>query len=136
GATPITYQWYRNNSMIAGATNSTYTTPPASFASSSSIFNVRVVNNFGSTASSNATLTVEIPTVHLVPFTNIWKYNQNGQNLGTAWREIDYVDSSWPSGRGGLGFESTPSIAALINTTLNLNGTTSSQIPTFYFRAH
>ncbi len=34
-----------------------------------------------------------------------WKYDASGQNLGTAWRQANYDDSSWRSGEGLLGNE-------------------------------
>ena len=33
----------------------------------------------------------------------VWKYLDDGNDLGTAWRESDYDDSSWKSGASGLG---------------------------------
>ena len=32
-----------------------------------------------------------------------WRYNQDGENLETAWRKEDYDDSNWPVGPGLLG---------------------------------
>lgn len=40
----------------------------------------------------------------LVPKNSVWKYDDNGNNLGTAWRSTSYNDSGWPSGPGILGF--------------------------------
>ncbi|HWB07289.1 MAG TPA: LamG-like jellyroll fold domain-containing protein [Verrucomicrobiales bacterium] len=39
----------------------------------------------------------------LVPLTASWTYRDNGQDLGTAWKETGYTDNSWPSGTGMLG---------------------------------
>jgi hypothetical protein len=33
-----------------------------------------------------------------------WKYQANGGDLGTAWRMLDYSDSSWLRGDGALGY--------------------------------
>ncbi|NPA43265.1 MAG: metallophosphoesterase family protein [Chlorobi bacterium] len=33
-----------------------------------------------------------------------WKYHDRGVDLGTAWRQVSYDDSSWPSGPAQLGF--------------------------------
>jgi hypothetical protein len=44
--------------------------------------------------------------VRLVEYTNVWKYNDSGADLGTAWREPAYIDSAWPSGPGLFGVES------------------------------
>src|ERR1044071_5486263 len=69
----------------------------------------------------------------LVDFTNIWKYDQSGLELGTQWRTNTYDDSTWPLGRGLLGFEGTPqpyTVHAPINTLLNISSTVTS----YYFR--
>ena len=59
--------------------------------------------------------------------TNVWKYNQAGADLGTAWRGIQYDDSSWPSGAGLLYVEDAASVVPK-NTPLTLGRTT------YYFR--
>ncbi len=33
-----------------------------------------------------------------------WAFNDTGTDLGTAWREIDYDDSTWGTGTGRLGY--------------------------------
>jgi len=58
----------------------------------------------------------------------VWKYLDDGNDLGTAWRESDYDDSSWKSGASGLGFGNKG-----IVTTLD-RGPSSSRNVTFYFR--
>lgn len=58
GASPITYQWRRNGVDIAGATNFTYITPPATLADSGSLYTVRVCNDVVCLTSSPALLTV------------------------------------------------------------------------------
>ncbi len=69
----------------------------------------------------------------LVQFTKVWRYDQSGAELGTAWRTDDYDDSAWASGPGLLGFESTPApyqVHAPLLTAL----TVSPAVTTFYFR--
>jgi hypothetical protein len=34
----------------------------------------------------------------------VWKFNDAGLNLGTAWRTLNFNDSAWPSGPAQLGF--------------------------------
>jgi hypothetical protein len=60
GATPLTYQWQVNGTNISGATNSTFVINPAHFYDQAA-YSVTVNNQFGSIASSNATLTVLTP---------------------------------------------------------------------------
>ena len=70
----------------------------------------------------------------LIQFTNVWKFDRSGRELGTAWRTNDYYDWEWPYGRGLLGFElDTPgayTIHAPISTPLGASLT----VTTFYFR--
>ena len=58
GTAPLTYQWKKGGTVIAGATSSTYTTPATSSADNAAVFTVVVTNGTGSATSSNATLTV------------------------------------------------------------------------------
>ena len=59
GTAPLTYQWKKGGTVIAGATSSTYTTPATSSADNAAVFTVVVSNSAGTTVtSSNATLTV------------------------------------------------------------------------------
>lgn len=60
GTAPLTYQWLKNGSNIAGATTSSYTTPATSATDNGSVFSVLVTNAAGSAASSSATLTVGV----------------------------------------------------------------------------
>jgi VCBS repeat-containing protein len=34
----------------------------------------------------------------------IWRFNDSGANLGTAWRGVSYNDGAWPSGPAELGY--------------------------------
>ena len=72
----------------------------------------------------------------LVPLTNVWKYDASGTNLGTAWVQTNYDDSFFPSGSGGLGNETDPTITPLLHTILPLNAPGGSYITNFYFRTH
>jgi hypothetical protein len=55
---PVQYQWKKNGAAIAGATGSSYLTPPTEFADSGSRFTVAVSNAAGTVESSPALLTV------------------------------------------------------------------------------
>ncbi len=70
------------------------------------------------------------PLVSLVTFTNVWKFDASGNDLGTTWRAKDYDDSPWVSGRGLLQAGETSGYPAPFYTTLPpLNGKI-----TYYFR--
>jgi hypothetical protein len=61
GTAPLTYQWLKNSTAIAGATNSTYTTPATVSGDNGAKFNVTVSNTAGSQTSNAAILTVNVP---------------------------------------------------------------------------
>jgi uncharacterized repeat protein (TIGR03806 family) len=86
GPGTISYAWFTNNTLVAGAANSTYTSPPLD----SSYTNVMVVasNSNGSTTNS-AVLTVSAPTVATLtnlPATSVaaTSASLNGQVLDTG----------------------------------------------------
>jgi uncharacterized repeat protein (TIGR01451 family) len=58
GDAPLSYQWRRNGSNIAGATSATYLKTPTAVADSGSTFSVVVTNGAGTVTSVAATLTV------------------------------------------------------------------------------
>ena len=58
GSNTLSYFWMRNNALINGATNSSYTTNNVQLSDSGSQFSCVVSNNYGITVSSNALLTV------------------------------------------------------------------------------
>jgi len=137
GLRPLSYQWYRNGSAIAGATNSNYATGALSFSDYGRKFFVTVSNSLGFAVSSNAMLTVIAPPIVVLALTNTWKYEQSGTDLGTAWRAPGYDDSSWPSGPGVLAAETDNGIVlALTNTVLSLRNPAGVYVTTFYFRTH
>jgi hypothetical protein len=57
----LSYQWMKNGLDIAGATATSYTTPPATVADNGSLFSARVSNVWGTVTSNTAKLTVRIP---------------------------------------------------------------------------
>jgi hypothetical protein len=58
GTMPLNYQWQKGGANIAGATSSTYTTPPTTVSDGGSRFRVVVSNSGGTATSTEATLTV------------------------------------------------------------------------------
>jgi hypothetical protein len=63
GTAPIGYVWRKNGRNIAGATASSYTTPPTTTADNGAKFDVVVSNSAGSITSAQATLTVNLTPV-------------------------------------------------------------------------
>jgi len=58
GTKPLRFQWTKNGASIAGATKTSYTTPPTTPADNGALFAVIVSDRAGSVTSNNATLTV------------------------------------------------------------------------------
>jgi len=81
GTAPLTYQWKKNGTAIAGATASTYTTPATTIADSGSAFAVTVSNAVGSEPSSMATLTVTPAQAGTDVVTYKYDVMRTGQNL-------------------------------------------------------
>jgi len=137
GTPPLSYQWYRGNSMIPDATNSSYILSPTTLGDSGAQFHVTIFNPINNVTSSNATLTVIQPPLIILPLTNVWRYNQDGISLGTSWRQSAYDDSAWPSGPGVLGAETdNPTLLPLTNTVLSITNAANSFVTTYYFRTH
>jgi len=63
----------------------------------------------------------------LIKIDDSWKYNQSGSDLGDSWKNPDYNDAQWPSGKALLYYENT-AMAAQKNTELNIGQVT------YYFR--
>src|SRR5271167_1180590 len=63
GTAPLTYQWQKGGTAIAGATASSYTTPATALTDSGSIFAVVVSNAAGSKTSNSATLAVSASAI-------------------------------------------------------------------------
>src|SRR6185436_14862427 len=42
--------------------------------------------------------------VPLVPSGSVWRYLDNGSDQGTAWRNLNFDDSSWAAGLAPLGY--------------------------------
>lgn len=58
GNAPLSYQWQRNGTAIAGATSASYTTPATTSADNGALFSVMVSNGLGSATSRSAVLTI------------------------------------------------------------------------------
>ena len=64
----------------------------------------------------------------LLPITGVWRFNDSGADLGTAWRAPGYDDSAWPSGPA-LMYVNTGAVPAPTNTPLAPGRST------YYFRS-
>src|SRR6185503_1601640 len=138
GSVHLTYQWSKDSVAIAGATGASYSIAAVQ-PGDEAAYSVLVSNSLGS-ASRSAFLTVDPGLVTTQPSTlipiasHVWKYNQSGSELGTAWKEVGFNDSTWASGIALFGLESTPLVyPEPFRTALALG---SPQVITYYFRTH
>ena len=97
GSGPLSYQWQRDGSNIAGATSTTFTLASASAADSGARFHAVVTNQFGSATSSDAVLTV---TGNAPPFATITSPAQ--ATLYTAGSTITYAGTGTDPEDGAL----------------------------------
>ncbi|MGI4831045.1 MAG: immunoglobulin domain-containing protein, partial [Janthinobacterium lividum] len=72
GTSPMTYQWFRNSSLLSGATSASYTTPANAVTDSGAVFTVSVANAIGTVTSSSTTLTVTplVPSLAFNPISS------------------------------------------------------------------
>jgi hypothetical protein len=103
GTAPLTYQWQKNSTNIAGAAATSYTTPPTQPTDSGSIFQVVVGNSGGSITSASATLTItSAPPSNPTPASdnamNVLTYHNDngrtGQNLSEIMLTPNNVNST------------------------------------------
>jgi hypothetical protein len=81
GTAPLSYQWQRGTTRIAGATTMSYTLNPTSASDNGAQFKVMVSNSAGSATSNPATLTVNSPTATTDVLTYHNDNARTGQNL-------------------------------------------------------
>jgi hypothetical protein len=120
GNGPITYQWSKNGSQIAGATTDTYIIPAAKLADAGS-YRVRVSNACGSVESNPAVLAVSSkPVVEIEPLDKIacdgsevvlnaqasgteplnYQWKKNGENITGAKTNRYQISSILPADEG------------------------------------
>ncbi|MBK8001698.1 MAG: immunoglobulin domain-containing protein [Verrucomicrobia bacterium] len=75
-------------------------------AGTSVIYAIAADNEGARATSAVATITVDLASgvSRLVPAGAVWKYFDQGIDLGTTWRELDFDDSLWAAGPAELGY--------------------------------
>lgn len=71
--------------------------------------------------------------IPLIESGDIWKYRDDGANLGVAWREPGYDDASWSEGPSQLGYGDGDE-ATVVNCGPSFPGCTAGNYATTYFR--
>jgi uncharacterized delta-60 repeat protein len=125
---PLHYQWFRDGAALPGETDAVLTLPAVGLSDQGSRVSVVVSNDYNTVISDEASLIVRLPPIEIMPFSQLWRYESSGTDLGTAWKEVGFDDSSWPSGPGPLGFE-TAALPVPLATTFPSNNKL-----TYYFR--
>jgi hypothetical protein len=70
----------------------------------------------------------------LVDFGDVWRYEDSGRNLGTAWQAANFDDRAWSQGPGLLGFDEKPLPKPGIQTQVKFTSQRASYQRTYYFR--
>lgn len=68
-------------------------------------------------------------TETLIPVNSVWRYSDAGLDLGTAWRELGFSDTTWASGPAELGYGD-----ATVVTSISYGPNSSAKYPCYYFR--
>jgi hypothetical protein len=95
GTAPLSYQWQRSGTSIAGATSDSYTTAATTSSDDGATFIAMVSNSAGSVSSSAAKLTVTaapVPGTDVVTFKN--DVARTGQNLAETTLTLSNVSSA------------------------------------------
>lgn len=141
---PGTVQLFVNNQLVnatvnkpAGSGDTTITYDPPGVLAPETLLNVRLVYGDNATPAVLRTTeyTVQVKPLVLVEIneTHMWRYENTGQDLGTAWREKNFNDSAWPQGAALLAAE-TGATAEPIRTELVRDDPNFVRIVTDYFR--
>ncbi len=93
GTAPLTYQWQKNGTAIAGATSASYTTPAEAVGDNGATFTVMINNSAGSVTSNGATLAVTATAANdVATFKN--DVARSGQNLAETTLTLTNVNST------------------------------------------
>lgn len=86
-----------------------------------------------------STVNADEPTeeIILLPYDAVWSYSDEGKDLGTEWRQNDYDNSSWRTGKAPLGYgddvsETNPNIP--LGTAVDFGGDENKKHMTTYFK--
>ncbi|MEI6196947.1 MAG: immunoglobulin domain-containing protein, partial [Verrucomicrobiota bacterium] len=141
GVTPISFQWQFNGTNISGATNTAYTIPAVAV-TNGGLYTLQIVDGYGGTTNTSATLTV-IPFGNTIWWTNTiggnwsasanWLPNRipNGTNNvlivsnGTYTVTVDVPAALSNLTVGAVGAPGTPTVNLLSGQSLTVNGNTS-----------
>ncbi len=93
-----------NITITGGGTERWLIATPAANKSGVAVVTVIATDAAGAAASNSFVIGVAPQTTSLVATGAVWKFNDSGVNLGTAWRSNSFNDAAWSSGPSMLGF--------------------------------
>ncbi|MCX6045175.1 MAG: S8 family peptidase [Chloroflexi bacterium] len=134
----LTYTTIEMLTGITGATRQPRSYDISRFISANTMIRFRVAANYGGADEFFELHDVRIDYdrissgltwVTLAPDGSTWKYWDNGSNLGTAWRQPTFNDSSWHEGAGPLGYGDGDEV-----TVVGYGPNPNLKYPTTYFR--
>jgi hypothetical protein len=99
GTPPLTYQWQRNSSNIAGATAASYTLASPQLSDSGAIFRCVLTNDYGTATSATATLTVtpNLPPVATITSPAAGTTYAGGMTINYSGTGTDAEDGTLPA---------------------------------------
>ena len=115
GTTPFTYQWFKNDIAIPGATADSYTTPVVSFADDQAKYKVKVSNPSPTTVTSNeAVLTVTLPITPVVQVSAGDRHSVALRSSGAIYSWSDWIrpDLNARAGAGQNDFSAGAAVRA------------------------
>jgi hypothetical protein len=90
---------------------------------------------FGAELIASVPVVTTTATLVAIDDKTTWRYDRSGQDLGTAWREKAFNDSSWPQGKALIADEGTTTVEP-IRTQISRFNDANEYVRTFYFRTH
>ncbi|MBN1517503.1 CotH kinase family protein [Candidatus Sumerlaeota bacterium] len=124
GITPSAYPW--TGTFFTGSPIALQATPASGYR-----FSHWSDPSLPMNASVQLTLSGGGASTTLIDTGSQWLYDDSGTDLGEAWRESSYDDSSWSSGTAQLGYGDGDE-----NTTLSFGSNPDDKYPCYYFRRH
>ena len=125
-------EYFANGVKIAQGTTLPYAAMWTNATAGTHVLTARAALGNGTMLTSPpVTITVSAPAfaATLLAPTGLWRYHDEGLDLGTAWRDDGFDDGTWDIGPAKLGF-GDPDIVTVVAT----NRADSTRIITYYFR--
>ena len=129
GANPLSYQWRKNGTNIAGATAATLTLASVTTADAAN-YSVVVSNSAGSATSVSAVLTVQLPPTIVTPPASQFGALGSTINLSVTASGTGPLSYQWF--KGGSALTDGGNISGATTSTLTITGLTTNETSTFF----